>query len=68
MQYRCYFFGANGQLVGADTISRDDDAEARATAWKLFAQRAHAVGYDLRQGRRCVEAKEVRTARTPHAA
>jgi hypothetical protein len=68
MQYRCYFFGANGQLVGADTIHQEGDADARSAAWKLFAQRAHAVGYELRQGRRCVDAKEVPAAGTPRAA
>jgi hypothetical protein len=68
MQYRCYFFGANGQLVGADTILQDSDAEARAAARKLFVQRAHAVGYELRQGRRSVEAKEAGTSGTPRAA
>ena len=68
MQYRCYFFGANGQLVGADTITQESDTEARATAWNLCAQRAYAVAYDLRQGRRSVETKEVRTGKAPRAA
>jgi hypothetical protein len=58
MQYRCYYFGASGQLVGADTIVQDSDREALAVARKLFAQRAHATGYDLRQGTRSVEAQE----------
>ena len=58
MQYRCYFFGASGQLVGADTIVQDSDRDALAAARKLFAQRAHATAYDLRQGRRSVAAQE----------
>jgi len=58
MRYRCYFFGASGQLVGADTIVQDSDREALAAARKLFAQRAHATGYDLRQGARSVAAQE----------
>lgn len=59
MHYRCYFFGTHGQLVGAETIDRDNEAEALAVARKAFAQRAHAVAYDLRQGKRSIEAKEV---------
>jgi hypothetical protein len=62
MQYRCYFFGANGQLVGAETIVRDNDIEAQVTARQLFGQRAFAVGYDLRQGRRSVEAQEAKAS------
>lgn len=61
MQYRCYYFGANGQLVGADTIVRESDSDALAAARKLFAQRAHATGYDLRQGTRSVEAQQERS-------
>lgn len=59
MQYRCYYFGERGQLVGADTIVQDSDRDALAAARKLFAQRAHATGYDLRQGTRSVEAQEL---------
>lgn len=58
MQYRCYFFGASGQLVGADTIVQDSDGDALAAARKLFAQRAHSTGYELRQGTRSVAAQE----------
>lgn len=69
MQYRCYFFGANGQLVGADTIVQENDNEARIAARKLFAQRAHATGYELRHNRRSVETQELTTAKaTPRAA
>jgi hypothetical protein len=68
MQYRCYFFGANGQLVGADTIDQDSDMAAEAAARKLFAQRAHAVGYDLRQGSRSVSSRERQASGTPRAA
>jgi hypothetical protein len=59
MQYRCYYFGANGQLLGADTIDQDSDRDAVAAARKLFAQHGHAIGYDLRQGSRSIEANEI---------
>jgi hypothetical protein len=59
MQYRCYYFGAGGQLLGADTITQDSDGDALVAARKLFAQHAHAVGYELREGTRSVEAKEI---------
>ncbi len=58
MHYRCYFFGTNGQLVGAETIIRDSESEALAAARRAFAQRAHATGYELRQGKRSIEAME----------
>lgn len=59
MQYRCYFFGAHGQLVGAETIVQESEPEARTVARRLFAQRAHATGYELRQGKRSIEAHDV---------
>ena len=59
MQYRCYYFGASGQLVGADTIVQDSDSDALAAARKLFAQHAHATAFDLWQGRRPVAAQEL---------
>jgi hypothetical protein len=59
MQYRCYYFGASGQLLGADTIIQESDGDAVAAARKLFAQHGHAIAYDLRLGGRSVEAKEV---------
>jgi hypothetical protein len=59
MQYRCYYFGASGQLLGADTIIQDSDGDALVAARKLFAQHAHATGYDLRQGTRSVAAQEL---------
>lgn len=59
MQYRCYYFGANDQLLGADTIAQDNDGDAVAVARKLFAQHGHAIAYDLRLGKRSVEAKEL---------
>ncbi|HXR87491.1 MAG TPA: hypothetical protein VN728_10985 [Stellaceae bacterium] len=59
MQYRCYFFGAHGQLVGADTIIENSDNEALAAARKLFGQRAHATGYELQQGTRPIAAQEI---------
>lgn len=68
MHYRCYFFGANGQLVGADTIVQDNESEARTAARRLFAQRAHATGYELRQGNRPIDAQSVKASGTPRAA
>lgn len=62
MQYRCYFFGANGQLVGAETIVQESETEARILARRLFAQRAHATGYDLRHDNRSVEAHDVKAS------
>lgn len=58
MRYRCYFFGAQGQLVGAETIVQDSETEALAAARKAFAQRAHATAYELRLGKRSIEAME----------
>ena len=58
-QYRCYFFGNNGQLVGAETIVHDSDDEARQVALKLFAQRAYAAGFDLRLDHRSIAAQRV---------
>lgn len=55
-RYRCYFFGSHGQLVGAETILEENDAEATRVARRLYAQRAHAAGFDLRQGKRLVDA------------
>ncbi|HEY3919654.1 MAG TPA: hypothetical protein VGL83_17830 [Stellaceae bacterium] len=68
MQYRCYFFGADGQLVGADTIVQENDGDACAAARKLFAQRAHATAYELRHNRRSVETREIKATRSPRAA
>jgi hypothetical protein len=59
MQYRCYYFGASGQLLGADTIIEDSDGDALVAARKLFVQHGHAVAYDLRQGSRSVKAEEI---------
>ena len=58
-QYRCYFFGNHGQLVGAETIIQDSDDEARKAALKLYAQRAYAVGFDLRLDHRSIAAQSV---------
>ena len=68
MQYRCYFFGANGQLVGAETIVQENDNEARAAARKLFAQRAHATAYELRHNRRAVETQEIKAPKAAQRA
>ncbi len=61
-QYRCYFFGSNGQLVGADTIVEDGDTQAQIVARRLFAQRAFAAGFELRQAKRLVEAREAQAS------
>ena len=65
MQYRCYFFGANGQLVGAETIARDNDIDARTEAHRLFAQRAFAASCDLRQGARCIATEAIARKSNP---
>ena len=67
MQYRCYFFGANGQLVGAQTIIQEGEVEACNMARRLFAQRAYATGYDLREGKRSIETYDVMTAKATKA-
>ena len=67
MQYRCYYFGARGQLLGADTINQDSDGDALVAARKLFTQHAHAIGYELRQGARSVEAKEISRRPNPQS-
>ena len=59
MQYRCYYFGTSGQLLGADTIIQDGDGDALIAARRLFAQHAHATGYELRQGTRSVATQEL---------
>lgn len=73
MQYRCYYFGASGQLLGADTIVQESDGDALAAARKLFAQHAHALGYELRQRTRLIASQELpgksrRHTGTPRAA
>lgn len=68
MQYRCYFFGAHGQLLGAETISQESEFEARAVGRRLFAQRAHATGYELRLGNRPIDAQKAKTTGTSRAA
>jgi hypothetical protein len=44
---------------------QDSDGDALAAARKLFAQRAHATGYELRQGSRPIAAQEF--SRKPRA-
>ena len=67
MQYRCYYFGTSGQLLGADTIHQDSDGDALVVARKLFAQHAHAVGYELRQGSRSVDVLDLSYRKRPQA-
>jgi hypothetical protein len=67
-RYRCYFFGANGQLVGADTIMCDGDNEARVQGRQLFARRAHATSFELRQGSRLVDTLEAKPTGAARAA
>ena len=61
-RYRCYFFGGNGQLVGAETIFSDSDNEARDAARRWFASRAYATSFELRDGSRLVDAQEARAS------
>lgn len=67
-QYRCYFFGSNGQLVGADTIIEDSDAQAVIVARQLYTQRAFATGFDLREGSRSVDAHNIQAVEASRAA
>lgn len=56
-RYRCYFFGADGRLVGADTIESDDDKEAVARASEEFFQRAYARGFEVWHDDRAVHVR-----------
>lgn len=67
-RYRCYFFGSNGQLVGADTILEESDVEATRVARRLYAQRAYAAGFDLRQGDRAVDGHNIPASQASRAA
>jgi hypothetical protein len=67
MQYRCYYFGTSGQLLGADTVNQDCDGDALVAARKLFAEHAHAVGYELRQGSRSVDVIDLSYRKRPQA-
>lgn len=58
-RYRCYFIGSNGQLVAAETIESEGDEEAAAVADRLFAEKAHATGFDLRLGTRQIRMRKV---------
>lgn len=62
MQYRCYFFGANGQLVGAETIVKENDVEATLEAQRRFVERVYVAGYELRQEGRAVDIREVKAS------
>lgn len=57
-QYRCYFLGTNGQLVGAETIECRSDDEAVASARTLLARKPYASGFELRLGDHCVSSHE----------
>jgi len=58
-QYRCYFLGADDQLMGAETIQCEGDEQAMALARRDFALKAYAKGFELREGERCVAMVEV---------
>ncbi|HKT19917.1 MAG TPA: hypothetical protein VJR47_17830 [Stellaceae bacterium] len=58
-QYRCYFLGADDQLMGAETIQCEGDAEAMSLARRTFALKAYAKGFELLEGERRVAAVEV---------
>jgi len=61
-RYRCYFLGENGQLVGAETIARENDEDAVAAARAQLAARAYAVGFELRQGSHLVSSEEIKVS------
>lgn len=58
-QYRCYFLGADDQLVGAETLQCEGDDEATAQARRTFAEKAYAKGFELLEGERRVAVLEV---------
>ncbi len=58
-QYRCYFLGSEGQLVGAETLHCDDDDEAVALARKSFADKVYARGFELLEGDRRITVLEI---------
>ncbi len=58
-QYRCYFLGSDGQLVGAETIQCSGDDEAVALARKTFASKVYARGFELLDGDRRVTVLEI---------
>lgn len=59
VQYRCYFLGADDQLMGAETIQCAGDEEAMALARRTFALKAYARGFELLEGDRRVAIVEV---------
>jgi len=61
-RYRCYFVGSDGQLVGAETIVSESDADATAKANRLYAGKAFASGYELRLGEREVARVETKVS------
>ena len=61
-QYRCYFIGSGGQLVGAETIVSENDRDAVAKADRLHAGKAFAAGYELRLGEREVAREETKVS------
>jgi len=61
-QYRCYFIGSGGQLVGAETIVSESDRDAVAKADRLYAGKAFASGYELRLGEREVAREETKVS------
>lgn len=58
-QYRCYFLGADDQLMGAETIQCAGDEEAMTLARRTLALKAYARGFELREGERRVAVVEV---------
>jgi hypothetical protein len=58
-QYRCYFLGSDGQLVGAETIQCNGDDEAVERARRTFATKVYAKGFELLEGDRRVTVLEV---------
>jgi hypothetical protein len=61
-RYRCYFIGSNGQLVGAETVVSDSDADAIAIADRLYAAKAFANGFELWQGDHQIVREEIKAS------
>ena len=61
-QYRCYLLGSNGQLVGAETIFREDDSEALEEARQILARRVYATGFELRLNNHLIASQEIKAS------
>jgi hypothetical protein len=61
-RYRCYFIGSNGQLVGAETVVSECDADAVVIANRLYAAKAFAHGFELWQGEHQIVREEIKAS------